>query len=65
MRRWLLPLLFAFARFGIGQADPTPAAALVRQYAVHHHVPPELIAAFIDVESRWNPRAVSARGLWD
>jgi soluble lytic murein transglycosylase-like protein len=25
-------------------------------------VPPELIAAFIDVESRWNPRAVSAKG---
>src|SRR5713226_5408732 len=24
--------------------------------------PPELIAAFIDVESRWNPRAVSNKG---
>lgn len=25
-------------------------------------MPPELIAAFIDVESRWNPRAVSNKG---
>jgi soluble lytic murein transglycosylase-like protein len=25
-------------------------------------VPPELIAALIDVESRWNPRAVSDKG---
>jgi soluble lytic murein transglycosylase-like protein len=25
-------------------------------------VPPELIAALIDVESRWNPRAVSNKG---
>jgi membrane-bound lytic murein transglycosylase MltF len=35
---------------------------IVRQYAARYRVPPELIAAFIDVESRWNPQAVSAKG---
>ena len=34
----------------------------VKRYAAHYNVPPELIAAFIDVESRWNPRAVSNKG---
>jgi soluble lytic murein transglycosylase-like protein len=62
MNRWLLLLLFAFPRFCFGQADPAPAAGFVRQYAAHYHVPPELIGALIDVESRWNPRAVSDRG---
>ena len=28
MKRWLLLLLFAFPRFGFGQADPAPAAGL-------------------------------------
>jgi len=34
----------------------------VKRYAAHYNVPQELIAAFIDVESRWNPRAVSNKG---
>ena len=59
--------IFAFAfdraaQFALGQADPAPAAGFVRQYAAHYRVPPELIAALIDVESRWNPRAVSNKG---
>jgi soluble lytic murein transglycosylase-like protein len=37
-------------------------SVLVKRYAAHYNVPPELIAAFIDVESRWNPRAVSNKG---
>ncbi len=44
------------------QTDPAPAARFVRQYAAHYRVSPELIAALIDVESRWNPRAVSDKG---
>ena len=44
------------------KTDPAPAAQFVRQYAAHYRVPPELIAALIDVESRWNPRAVSDKG---
>jgi len=62
MNRWLLLLLFVFPRFAPGQDDPAPAAGFVRQYAAHYHVPPELIGALIDVESRWNPRAVSDKG---
>ncbi len=34
----------------------------VQHYAARYRVPPELIAAFIDVESRWNPHALSDRG---
>ena len=62
MIRCLLVLLFVFPRFAIGQADPAPAADFVRKYAARYRVPPELIAALIDVESRWNPRAVSNKG---
>jgi soluble lytic murein transglycosylase-like protein len=62
MIRCLLVLLFVFPRFAIGQADPAPAAGFVRKYAARYRVPPELIAALIDVESRWNPRAVSNKG---
>jgi soluble lytic murein transglycosylase-like protein len=32
---------------------------MVRHYAAHYNVPQELISALIDVESAWNPRAVS------
>lgn len=62
MIRCLLLLLFVFPRFALGQADPAPAATFVRKYAARYHVPSELIAALIDVESRWNPRAVSNKG---
>ena len=61
MIRWVLMLL-VFPNLTVGQTDPMPAARIVRQYAAHYRVPPELIAAFIDVESRWNPQAVSAKG---
>jgi soluble lytic murein transglycosylase len=62
MRRWLLLLLVALPGFAPGQDDPAPAVGLVRQYAAHYHVPPELIGALIDVESQWNPKAVSSKG---
>ncbi len=61
MIRYLLMLL-VFPCLAFGQADPLPAARIVREYAAHYRVPHELIAALIDVESRWNPRAVSAKG---
>lgn len=44
------------------RADSCLAAQCVRDYSMHYHVPPEFIAALIDVESRWNPRAVSNKG---
>jgi soluble lytic murein transglycosylase-like protein len=55
-------MLLVFPSLACAQTDPALAAQIVRQYAAHYRVPPELIAAFIDVESRWNPRAVSAKG---
>jgi soluble lytic murein transglycosylase-like protein len=55
-------MLLVVPSLAVGQTDPAPAARIVRQYAAHYRVPPELIAAFIDVESRWNSRAVSAKG---
>jgi soluble lytic murein transglycosylase len=62
MNRWLCLLLLVFPQFAYGEVDPAHAERFVLQYAAHYRVPPELIAAFIDVESRWNPRAVSAKG---
>jgi soluble lytic murein transglycosylase-like protein len=44
------------------QADSCFAAQCVRYYAIHYQVPPEFIAALIDVESQWNPHAVSEKG---
>ena len=55
-------ILLVFSNLAVGQTVPIPAVRIVTQYATHYRVPPELIAAFIDVESRWNPRAVSAKG---
>ena len=62
MKLWLLLLLLTFPRFVLAQIDPAPAERIVRQYAGHYRVSPELVAALIDVESRWNPRALSSKG---
>lgn len=62
MKRSLIVLLFFLPPPARAQADPAQAERLVRQYPGHYRVPPELIAALIDVESRWNPRAVSNKG---
>jgi soluble lytic murein transglycosylase-like protein len=62
MMRSLLLLLLLFPRFAPGQVDPVSTERFVQQYAAHYRVSPELIAALIDVESRWNPRAVSSKG---
>ena len=42
--------------------EPAQTRAMVRHYATHYNVPQELISALIDVESAWNPRAVSDKG---
>ncbi len=62
MKHCLFVLILVFPRFACGEAYPASAERVVRQYAAHYRVPPELIAALIDVESRWNPRAVSNKG---
>ena len=62
MKVCLLLLLLLLPRVALAQVDPAPAAQFVRQYAGHYRVSPELVAALIDVESRWNPRALSSKG---
>jgi soluble lytic murein transglycosylase-like protein len=62
MKLWLPLLVLTIPRLVLAQIDPAPAEQFVRQYAAHYRVSPELLAALIDVESRWNPRAVSGKG---
>ncbi len=45
-----------------GQGNLPLAEACVQRYAFQYRVPPELIGALIDVESGWNPLAVSNKG---
>jgi soluble lytic murein transglycosylase-like protein len=58
----LFLLLVAMLPCARAQPDTSQAERCVRRYAAHYRIPPELIAALIDVESRWNPRAVSDKG---
>jgi len=60
--RWVVTLLLILPTMAYAQADSPFAERCVHRYAAHFRVPPELIAALIDVESRWNPRAVSNKG---
>ena len=61
--KWLLPLLlFLLPTNSKADVPPTLAERCVQHYAAHYRVPPELIAALIDVESRWNPHALSNKG---
>ncbi len=64
IRRILPIILLLFAALPSVRAQPgtSQAERCVRRYAAHYRVPSELIAALIDVESRWNPRAVSNKG---
>jgi soluble lytic murein transglycosylase-like protein len=60
---WILSLiLFALPPACLANGPSTWDESCVRHYADHYRVPPELIAALIDVESGWNPRAVSNKG---
>ena len=44
------------------RASCVDAYRCVQYYAVHYRVPPEFVAALTDVESGWNPLAVSEKG---
>ncbi len=59
-RIWMLLAVFP-APLHASSALP-PVDAIVFRYAGHYNVPPELVSAFIDVESGWNPRALSRKG---
>ena len=56
---WLSLLLLSQVASGQSRA---PAEICVERYAAKYGVPAELLSALIDVESRWNPRAVSNKG---
>lgn len=61
--RWSALLLVLLVSGAAGaQAIPSVAKRCVQHYAAQYRVSPELIAAFIDVESRWNPHAISNKG---
>jgi soluble lytic murein transglycosylase-like protein len=60
--KWLLVVLLMAPWSGWGQANRSQAEGWVQQYASHYGVSAELVAALIDVESRWNPKAVSSSG---
>lgn len=63
MTRFLPLVLLLLSGMAYAQAPPSMLAdRCVQLYAARYRVPPELISAFIDVESGWNPRAVSAKG---
>jgi len=62
MRRVLALLVLLMPQVAGAQVEPPIAEQCVQHYANYYRVPPELIAAFIDVESRWNPRALSNKG---
>jgi len=62
MKGCLPLLLLLFCRVAPAQIDPESAGQFVRLYAALYHVSPELVGALIDVESRWNPRALSSKG---
>jgi hypothetical protein len=53
--KWI-SLLFLLMLAHVGRAEMAPSIPerCVQHYAIQYHVPPELIAALIDVESRWN-----------
>jgi soluble lytic murein transglycosylase len=62
VRLLLLLLLLSIPRLGLAATDPSAEERYVVHYATQYRVPPELIAALIDVESRWNPHALSNKG---
>jgi soluble lytic murein transglycosylase len=61
--KWILALLLLLApRNMVAQPTSSWAEVCVRRYALQYHVPPDFIAALIDVESAWDPHAVSSAG---
>lgn len=60
--RVILTLLLLSSSLAHAEKDSSTAEHYVQHYAAICRVPPELIAAFIDVESRWNPNALSNKG---
>lgn len=62
MRCLALLVALTFPSLAFAQNSKSFEEQCVWRYAHQYRVPPELIAAFIDVESNWNPNAVSNKG---
>jgi len=61
--KWILSfVLFLLPAPCLASAPSSFEESCVRHYASHYRVPPELIAALIDLESGWNPHAISNKG---
>lgn len=61
--KWILSLvLFLLPAPCLAGSPSSRDESCVQHYASRYGVEPELIAALIDVESDWNPRAVSNKG---
>jgi soluble lytic murein transglycosylase-like protein len=60
--KWVPVLLLLLPSLASAEVSQSTAEHFVQDYATYYRVPPELIAALIDVESQWNPRAVSTKG---
>jgi soluble lytic murein transglycosylase len=59
---WLLASMAFSAKAATTEAKESTVYSLVEKYAGKYGVPTELIAALIDVESNWNPHAISPKG---
>ena len=55
-------MVLSLGRPAFGVSQTISARQVVDRYAHYYHVPAELICAFIDVESNWNPNALSDKG---
>jgi len=62
MKWTFLFLLAVLPRTVVGETPSPVEEQYVKVYALRYGVPPELIGALIDVESRWNPHAISSKG---
>jgi soluble lytic murein transglycosylase len=62
MKHFLVLLAILLPRAAVGQTSRAFSEECVQRYASQYHIEPEVIAAFIDVESGWNPHAVSPKG---
>jgi soluble lytic murein transglycosylase len=61
--RWILTfLLLLSSQMCCAETRQPFAERCVQHYATQYRVPPELIEALIDVESAWNPSALSNKG---